>query len=657
MESLEQKCAVCFVSLEKKSKKEKVRRKNRWFCIKHKASDAKDYSHSEGESSEKVTIAFKSPAVKTHRRCIFDCKESLDSKSLLYLNKNLRSAVFFEHKFIIREGSRCCSHHLTDGAFDPEFLSNFIQNCSESSTFSASEIEELLLAVCKNHSTTVQSSESAEGFFSNLSEHHLKVWTGLNRLEFETLCEFIPKKDDILLGIYLMHLYAGLSQEQIAAILNISQPTVSRKISECRRHLNDNFVSVYLGVFLREQIRAEQSKISRVINCVSEGDDIVITIWDGTYLFLNKSLNFRFQRKTFGGQKKRNYVKPMIVITTNGLIIDVFGPDELYAGNVSDADILKRILNTEFFKNFFKPGDIFILDRGFERVKEDLEALGFKVSIPCLKKGNSQLSTLEANQSRLCTKQRWAIEVVNSSIKRFKHLSSVVPSQEYPHLYTDIRIAAAIHNKFFKRLYSDDDDPSVATRMLQNLNRENLLQKVVEKESLVRKYKNFQKISEADYQEFPVWDSKDFKPFCGTYQLSLARSYIGDHISSGNYEFQLCKESFQPNFSSYGITAEKPIFLKCKLISRHKSNKVYSIFILIDSTKRPLESIIESYCTCKNGARTIGSCAHVVAIIWYFGCGRHIQDFGGPSDFLNKCFPLGKLTTEETEDEESDEDA
>ncbi|XP_072152263.1 uncharacterized protein [Bemisia tabaci] len=452
-----------------------------------------------------------------------------------------------------------------------------------------------------------------------------------------------------------MYLYAGITQEQIATILNISRSTVSRKITECRQHLNDSFVPVYLGNFLREQIRAEQSNISRVLNCVKEGDDTLITIWDGTYLFLHKSLNFRFQRQTFGGQKKRNYVKPMIVTTTNGLILEVLGPDELYAGNVSDADILKNIIKTDFFKKLFKPGDIFILDRGFERVKDDLEALGFKVTIPCLKRDNSQLTTLEANQSRVCTKQRWVVEVVNSSLKRFKYLRSVIPSQSYPYLYTDVRIAAAIHNNFFQRLYSDEDDSSVATCMLANLEKENILQKVVECESLVRKYKNFEKLSEAHLQDFPIWESSDFKPFCGTYQLSLARSYIGDHLYSGKYEFQVCKDSYMPSFSNYGFTVKKSQFLKCKLLSRHKSNKVYSIFILIDLKKRSSESIIGNYCTCKNGARTIGTCAHIIAIIWYLGYGRYQQNFKGPSDFLNRCFPLGKPSSVETDEEEDDE--
>lgn len=78
---------------------------------------------------------------------------------------------------------------------------------------------------------------------------------------------------------------------------------------------------------------------------------------------------------------------------------------------------------------YFKLADIFVLDRGFERVRNELTEKGFKVLIPAfLKKVAKQLETRNANVSRLCMKQRWAVESVNSSIKQFKYLRQTIPS-------------------------------------------------------------------------------------------------------------------------------------------------------------------------------------------------------------------------------------
>lgn len=194
-----------------------------------------------------------------------------------------------------------------------------------------------------------------------------------------------------------------------------------------------------------------------------------------------------------------------MIVCSNGLNVDVFGPEKLWAGTVSDADILKYIMPLPCFLNLFKPRDVFILERGFERAKLDLESRGFRVSTPCLKKGRQQLTTLEANTSRLCTKQRWVIEWVNASLKLFAHLRDTIPSQEVPDLNSDTRIAAAIHNCYIKRQVSDSDDPEIARKMLQNVNTPNVMQHIVEKESLIRRNKTFTKLTENHFTELQTW--------------------------------------------------------------------------------------------------------------------------------------------------------
>lgn len=147
---------------------------------------------------------------------------------------------------------------------------------------------------------------------------------------------------------------------------------------------------------------------------------------------------------TYSLHKYRNLVKPFVVVATDGYIIDVRGP---YPASMSDADIMKLLFQNENgpYRQYFRPGDIFILDRGFRDALPLLENI-YQVCKPeSLEAGQTQLSTINANKSRLVTLCRWVVEVVNG---RFK-LQYKLFRQEYfnvasSHLMDDLKICAAI---------------------------------------------------------------------------------------------------------------------------------------------------------------------------------------------------------------------
>ena len=82
-----------------------------------------------------------------------------------------------------------------------------------------------------------------------------------------------------------------------------------------------------------------------------------------------------------------------------------------------------------------------------------------------------------------------------------------------------------------------------------------------------------------------------------------------------------------------------------KLKSRHVSNKVY--FTWIQFTE---DLIIRWYCTCPNGSRTVGCCAHIAAGLWYLGYARHQPDIK-----LIKYWPT-KIVNAADLDEMNDDD-
>ena len=75
----------------------------------------------------------------------------------------------------------------------------------------------------------------------------------------------------------------------------------------------------------------------------------------------------------------------------------------------------------------------------------------------------------------------------------------------------------------------------------------------------------------------------------------MSLSYIHEHLE-GNYQFF--------------VHQEKETFLRIKLLSRHISSKVYILWIEYS----PID-VTAWYCKCKSGARVIGVCAHIAAIL------------------------------------------
>lgn len=108
-------------------------------------------------------------------------------------------------------------------------------------------------------------------------------------------------------------------------------------------------------------------------------------------------------------------VKPFLFVCT--YIIDVWGP---YPSTISDAEIInKEFTNASVLRQYFESGDAFILDRGFRDALPLLNECGYRTYVPSsLQQGESQLSTLEANKSRIVTICRWVVEVVNGRFKR-----------------------------------------------------------------------------------------------------------------------------------------------------------------------------------------------------------------------------------------------
>jgi exosome complex RNA-binding protein Rrp4 len=101
-----------------------------------------------------------------------------------------------------------------------------------------------------------------------------------------------------------------------------------------------------------------------------------------------------------------------MIVAPDGYIIDVFGP---YKGTVNDAAIMKQV--SEQVRSVLGEGDV-LVDRGFREAVDHLTALDLDVRMPDLNVGK-QLTTEQANRTRLVTKCRWIVEARNGHLKRY----------------------------------------------------------------------------------------------------------------------------------------------------------------------------------------------------------------------------------------------
>lgn len=83
--------------------------------------------------------------------------------------------------------------------------------------------------------------------------------------------------------------------------------------------------------------------------------------WPG---WINKSVNFKFQRQCFSFHKGRPLVKTMVIVSTTDYFISIILP---YFAKYNDASILNHIMksNIEDIRSWIQNDDVFIVDRGF----------------------------------------------------------------------------------------------------------------------------------------------------------------------------------------------------------------------------------------------------------------------------------------------------
>lgn len=200
---------------------------------------------------------------------------------------------------------------------------------------------------------------------------------------------------------------------------------------------------------------------------------------------------------------------------------------------------------------------------------------------------------------------RWIVESANGRLKnKFKFFDDTIAASYFPKLPGFLKVAVSILNAFSPPLFTETDwNEELVELVSARLEAENVVQTVVEEQSLQRKSAKWLKEDEDSVLEFPQLSIEELKLITlGPYQIKIGSLYNSQHAPSGSgYEFFLHKDMTD--------------LIRVKLQSRFSKRRHHKVWIKFTPWGRGPEAVVGWYCLCKNGARTLGCCGHVAAVI------------------------------------------
>lgn len=584
-------------------------------------------------AGKKLTKRTNSIKLKNINRVVRNWKKCLacnENKKLQRPSKYMRLYFCKSKKLYIQKNDRVCKYHAEQKNWDQ------IQ-CKKSTNFSDKMVDEMVSFLLN----APMDKYSMNNIDIGLTELQFKKL--LSELGFKKNPNKKQNKKIKSVKLYLERLRHGHTYQQMAYRHNITRRTVGAKIKEGRNIILQRFVPRNIGYEIRSRqwLLDHTTELARMLYCKKDSTKCVC-ILDGTYIYTCSSTNYSHQRYIYSGQKRRHLFKIMKVIATDGTIIDVFGP---FPATLNDAGIIKKVFDKTTIGNIFNAGDVILVDRGFRDCKNFIQQKKLVVKMPeFIEKGqNRQLTAKQGNMSRLVTKMRFAIEVANGRMKnKWQIFAKIIPSILKKCLMPDYKIGAALLNRFAKPILCDKNDYlNIGNRMLSLLDSKNYLQPIIDSNIFKRIEKRFLKEIEPNMIKFPRYDQKQLKLFClGTYAIKQAISYSAQHIKiHGKFKISVLSKLYVlVHFGRLCGNFEEPSLISAEILSRFRSKKSHKVYILYDSNATIPHNIFY-YCKCQHGRRTIGCCAHVMCVVWYFGYGKYFP-FKNPASYLDDFFDL-----------------
>jgi hypothetical protein len=568
---------------------------------------------------EKLTIRMRSMPSQHRKCCLCEAQSQLH-----VVPQEARLQALLHAQVHIPSENRCCIKHLLSNRTLKHCDILYLRSLREDLQNRCVQVQaDFLLSLLDASEKFQQSAKGTLNFDddSALSQATYSALTGLTKSQFDELANILPQtmptgSKDVSrkagLAIFLAKLRTGEPNAVLASIFGVkSKAAIARIISKMRIALLTHFVPFHVGVCHLDRDTFVKEHVPNFCHVLTEADQTAaVLVVDGTYSYIQKSQNNEFQIKSYSLHKNRSLLKPMMIVGPDGYILHCI---QHYASDHknNDAAILQHAMSSNpAFKDWLNRGDVFVVDRGFLDARTFLENEGYALKMPAfLPKGEKQLSTGDANSSRIVTKLRFVVEVTNRRWREFRFFSNVIHNVNYLYLNDYTQITCALINAFRKRIVTQDEPHAVlAQKMIDRFHGypSNLLKDEVESEGYARRHSLFEIVDAEQVTDFPRIQLQDIECHItlGPYQVQQARNYIAGHVAVENRYM-------------IGVHKQFKNLLRAKINSRHKSAKAWYCWVRYIPHGTDPNSVLHWYCQCKCGARTVGCCSHVSSLICY----------------------------------------
>ena len=205
------------------------------------------------------------------------------------------------------------------------------------------------------------------------------------------------------------------------------------------------------------------------------------------------------------------------------------------------------------------------------------------------------------------TKIRWVVEAVHGILKqKYRFFDHRIDNNLLPKVGILFKIVSYLNNVYGKRLKSDEGMfDEVVERMLKMKDQPNTLCDEVQANNWNRVRRPWRQVTSDSLLDFPHLSERNLKIFFnGTYQLGQSVSYLADVVND--------QDLISQNFWYH---CDRSSILKLKVQSRHINATEWRCYIDYAAGADCLEGILRHYCECRSGARTVGACSHLAAVI------------------------------------------
>lgn len=359
----------------------------------------------------------------SQRACMICGEESKDSRHRV--PKPVVKNLWHDHRIFVSHESRSCQTHHNGSQFSENAITS-LEVSAKKRTVNLSEdaLYEWIHAV----SSTGGSSPKYVFDEDGVPASQYGSLVGITKESFADLLSHIEdhmrnshnRSKKQALAMWLMLMKSGITQEHLAMDFDVDQKTVSNACKVVGDLIYKFFTQRHLGfgsIKREDVIQNHNRKTTQIALSVPDGK--VISIADGTYLYVDKPVSHSEQRLSFNAQKMRNFYRMMMVVACSGRILDCIGP---FPATWNDSKVMEWILENTGFVEFMGDGTV-ILDRGFKSCEPKLKEKGLTVYSPeWLGANEKQMNVEKGAKSRLVTMCRWQVEGANGKICIFSLL-------------------------------------------------------------------------------------------------------------------------------------------------------------------------------------------------------------------------------------------